>query len=297
MSEECEKITVYTATYNRKELLAKVYASLEAQTNKNFIWLVIDDGSEDGTCEVVAGWKENSDFEINYFFKENGGIHSVRNIVCDLIDTELYMSVDSDDYLVPNAIEVVLGTWNSLGSKKYAGMIALNMSSDGKVIGDMFPNLLSASYQEIHFKYRVKGDKSHILRRSIMAKVEKAPIYKNEKLVGESYRLIQIPDDHPFLIINKAIRVRDYIKGGYTASSKLIYFQNPNGLRDGFYKGILMTNYGISIKIKNYLGYIILSYILKDKYFMGKLPNKILGTVLKPIGRLIYLYLSYKYKK
>ncbi|MDO5573195.1 MAG: glycosyltransferase, partial [bacterium] len=40
-------LTVFTPTYNRRELLGRVYQSLLAQTDLNFIWLIVDDGSTD----------------------------------------------------------------------------------------------------------------------------------------------------------------------------------------------------------------------------------------------------------
>ena len=47
------KFTIFTPTYNRKKLLKKLYESLKKQTYKNFEWLIVDDGSTDGTKESV----------------------------------------------------------------------------------------------------------------------------------------------------------------------------------------------------------------------------------------------------
>lgn len=46
-------VTILTPTYNRKELLSKLYESLQLQKDKDFEWLIIDDGSTDGTSEVI----------------------------------------------------------------------------------------------------------------------------------------------------------------------------------------------------------------------------------------------------
>ena len=52
-----KKVTIFTPTYNRKYLLEKVYNSLKSQINKNFIWLIVDDGSNDGTREFIEKLK------------------------------------------------------------------------------------------------------------------------------------------------------------------------------------------------------------------------------------------------
>ena len=48
-----KSITVFTPTYNRAALLPRLYRSLQRQTCQDFIWMIIDDGSTDGTKELV----------------------------------------------------------------------------------------------------------------------------------------------------------------------------------------------------------------------------------------------------
>ena len=50
-------ITVVTPTYNRSSNLVDCYNSLLKQENKNFIWMIIDDGSTDDTKKIVKKWK------------------------------------------------------------------------------------------------------------------------------------------------------------------------------------------------------------------------------------------------
>jgi glycosyltransferase involved in cell wall biosynthesis len=72
------KFTVLTATYNRAHTLPDVYQSLCAQTFRDFEWVIIDDGSADGTRELVLSWKPS--FPIRYTWKQNGGKHTAVNI-------------------------------------------------------------------------------------------------------------------------------------------------------------------------------------------------------------------------
>lgn len=73
-------LTVFTPTYNRAYVLKQCYDSLCRQTCKDFVWLIVDDGSSDNTKEIVEKWmaKDNG-FEIRYVYKQNGGMHTGHN--------------------------------------------------------------------------------------------------------------------------------------------------------------------------------------------------------------------------
>jgi len=71
-----KKITIFTPTYNRRNLLGRLYESLKTQTNKNFVWLIVDDGSSDNTEEIINKYKKEKVVDIQYFYKENGGKHT-----------------------------------------------------------------------------------------------------------------------------------------------------------------------------------------------------------------------------
>ena len=134
-------ITVFTPTYNRAYCLHNGYEALCRQTLKDFIWLVVDDGSTDNTKELVEEWqKKDNGFEIQYLYKENGGLASGYNAAIAVMDTELSVCVDSDDYLADDAIEKVVKYWQANGSEKLAGIVGLDCTPDGEVIGDLLPN-------------------------------------------------------------------------------------------------------------------------------------------------------------
>ena len=100
-------ITVLTPAYNRGKLLQKLYKSLCDQDCKDFEWLIVDDGSSDGTEDYVKKMKETADFPISYYKKENGGKHTALNYAYQFIQTPLTFIVDSDDFLTADAISYV----------------------------------------------------------------------------------------------------------------------------------------------------------------------------------------------
>ncbi|MCD7808671.1 MAG: glycosyltransferase family 2 protein [Erysipelotrichaceae bacterium] len=135
-------ITVFTPTYNRAHTLYRTYESLCNQDCKDFIWLIIDDGSTDDTSNLVKHWQQNDNgFEIQYIYKENGGMHTAHNVAYENIHTELNMCIDSDDKLAIGAIAKIKGVWNVIKDKEYAGIIGLDADFEGNISGKDFSNL------------------------------------------------------------------------------------------------------------------------------------------------------------
>ena len=138
-------LTVFTPAYNRAQTLPRTYESLVRQDCKDFIWLIVDDGSTDQTKELVQKWQmEDAGFEIRYIYKPNGGMHTAHNIAYENIDTELNVCIDSDDCLAEGAIRKVLLMWQKVKYKDYAGIIGLDADLEGHIIGKNFPHGLKS---------------------------------------------------------------------------------------------------------------------------------------------------------
>lgn len=136
------RLTILTPTYNRGGVLPQLYDSLKKQTCKDFEWVIVDDGSKDNTQEVVKAWLSDSDFSIQYFFKENGGKHTALNYAVKKIESELTFIVDSDDTLTTDAVETVLRYHKRYEDEKnICGYAFLRAYPDGSVNGKEFvPN-------------------------------------------------------------------------------------------------------------------------------------------------------------
>src|SRR4051812_28952818 len=121
-----KKLTVFTPTYNRAYCLGNCYKSLVRQTCQDFIWLIIDDGSTDDTKELIEAWKKENKIEIKYVWQENRGMHGAHNTAYELIETELNVCIDSDDYMPDQAVEHIISTWNQYGGESVSGVIGLD---------------------------------------------------------------------------------------------------------------------------------------------------------------------------
>jgi glycosyltransferase involved in cell wall biosynthesis len=163
-------ISVFVPTYNRAHLLGRVFASLKAQSFKDFEWVIVDDGSRDNTAELVEGWQQTAPFTIQYLRKTNGGKHTAINPGVDMARGEFMVILDSDDWLAPNALERMLELWNAIPDKThYSGVVGLCAHPDGRVIGDRFPqDTFDSNAVELTHTHQIHGDKISLSRLDVM---------------------------------------------------------------------------------------------------------------------------------
>ena len=224
------KFTVFTPTFNRKELLEKLYKSLQKQTFKDFEGLIVDDGSTDGTKEKVKKFLCEKKLDIKYYFKENGGKQRVYNFATEKANGELFICLDSDDEYVENGLEIILKYW-----KKYeknadiAGMGYLSTYPNGGIIGSSFPEKEMISTQfEIYNKYGVKGDKGLMFRTEIIKKY-KFPVFEDEKFITEAVVYNRICEKYKMVYVNEKIEIKEYQEDGLTAKYNNLLLRNPKG--------------------------------------------------------------------
>lgn len=96
-------ISVIIPTYNREDLLPTAVESVINQTFKDWELIIVDDGSTDGTEELVK--KYLTDIRISYVKKENGGGAQTRNFGVSLAKRDFIVFLDSDDEAYPNWLE------------------------------------------------------------------------------------------------------------------------------------------------------------------------------------------------
>ena len=214
-------ITVCTPTYNRAHLLNKLYTSLKKQNYNSFQWIIVDDGSTDDTEAVVNEFIKENNINIRYIKKKNGGKHTALNIGIDNAEGELFWIVDSDDYIIDDALKYIWNKWCELkDNKDFAGLSALRGYENKKVIGTTVnEEYIDADVLTYRYKYRVLGDKSEIYRTDILKKY-KFPEYREEKFLTEAVVWNRIANDgYKIRWFNKVIYICEYLEGGLTNTS------------------------------------------------------------------------------
>ena len=219
--------TVFTATYNRAHTLPRVYHALAAQTFRDFEWLIIDDGSTDGTGDLVAGWQAEADFPIRYFWQPNGGKHIATNHGVAEARGTLFLTLDSDDECVPEALERFKYHWDSIPTEQcaqFSGVTALARNQYGNIVGSCFPHVLTDSESlEIHYKYGVTGEKWGFQCTDVMREFP-FPDLPGVGYLPESVVWYQIAAKYKTRFVNEVLRIyyqEDKSDGahGYTHSN------------------------------------------------------------------------------
>ena len=101
------KITVLTPTYNRKDTLLRTIQSIENQDFLDWEYIIVNDGSTDNTDEVVEQFMQTTKHPVLYIKKENGGVHTARNLGYKNAHGELLINLDSDDEMLPDALKII----------------------------------------------------------------------------------------------------------------------------------------------------------------------------------------------
>lgn len=297
-------ITVFTPAYNRADLLKRCYESMCRQTNKNFIWMIIDDGSTDNTKEVVDLWMlnnklNNNGFEIQYYYKENGGLHTAYNEAIEHIDTELCVCIDSDDYMPDNAVEIILDFWKKNGSNEYAGIVGLDYTIDNHVIGDLLPDKKSINLIDLLIgKYHIhNGDRTNVVRTELYKKVAPMISFKGERNFSPHYMHLQISKNYDFLVLNKNLRYVEYQADGMSNSIFKQYLNSPNSFIET--RKLYLSLPGISWKFKLRQSiHLVSSGIIANKMIevLKYIPSFGMTVLAVPCGLLLSKYIRIKAK-
>lgn len=287
-------LTVFTPTYNRADLLEKGYEALKRQISKDFLWIVIDDGSTDNTKEVVEKWQsECKDFEIKYVYKENGGMYTGYNKAIEIADTELCVCVDSDDYLTDDAIEKVVDLWKESGSDKYAGVVGLDCTEDGEIIGDALPNQKSVNLIDLLLgKYNIKnGDRKDFVRTDLYKSVAPMKEFPGEKDFNPHWMHIKISQNYDFLVLNEKLCVVEYQPDGMSNTIYRQYLRSPRSFREMRLLDMSLKGSSFKFKVKKTIHYVA-SCILAKEPCISASPLKALTVLLYPLGAMMAVYLK-----
>lgn len=226
---EEKKITIFTPTYNRGDLLNVLYESLLKQEYKNFEWLIVDDGSSDNTKDVVNQFISEKKIDIKYIFQKNGGKHRAINTGIKKATGDLFFIVDSDDYLTDDALITIIDKEKSIKESNLAGLCFLRGKDEKNMIGTASKEDNIDLLQFDRKKYGISGDKAEVFYTKILKKY-KFSEYENEKFLNECIVWNKIAfDGYKLRYFNKIIYICDYLENGLTKNIKNNLRKSPKG--------------------------------------------------------------------
>lgn len=290
-------ITIFTPTYNRQELLSRVYNSLCEQTNKNFEWIIVDDCSNDNT-EGYISTLTNNKFNIRFYkLKNNSGKHVAYNLAIDKACGDYFLCLDSDDYLKSNAIEII---------EEYV--------LDSKGIGVIFPQIQNnkidnSGWNKIDKKYIDVLDtnilygirETAIVIKTNILKKYHFPVFESngikEKFCPESVLYNRLVKEGKFLAVNKGFYVSEYQESGLSSKIRQTWLKNPKSVIEDLYlKYAVLSKYNIVNQIVRKLTCILElnAFCFKKKVNIFLVTPSTILSILFFLPGIIFSYYRYK---
>jgi len=226
-------ITIFIPAYNRAHTITRALDSVRMQTVGNWDILVVDDGSTDGTSDVVDRWSRHTGIGVRTIRQPHGGKHRAHNRALKEASGELFMTLDSDDVLKPEALAEVLAAWRSIPLDQrtlYAGVEGLCETSDGKLHGTPFPeDPFDSDHLEISGRYGVTGEKRNAIRLDVLLCFP-YPEISGEYHVRPSFIWKRLAHHYRFRFINRVLQIVDFSEGGLTRTASNRRLANAHGL-------------------------------------------------------------------
>lgn len=295
MSKQKPLVSVVTPVYNRAKLLKLCWESLAAQTDKDFEWIVVDDGSTDGSAETIKKLPDTG-FPVILVEKENGGKHTALNASHPYVSGQYVLILDSDDRLVETAIEQIREGWEKFCQREEIGIVTF---LKGRTVDD--PSCKAEDegipvdimrYQRTCFH---SSDCCEVIRSELFLKYP-FPVFEGERFISEGPLWNRVSFTHKCVYINRVIYLAEYLEGGLTRSGRALRIRNPKG-------GMFMAN--LNMNRKNFLKRRIKYGLLYTAYgFFAKAgiqemirqnDSKLLTVLCLPGGWLLYRYWKRKY--
>lgn len=291
------QLTIITPTYNRGSLLKNCYDSLRRQTDQDFEWIVVDDGSQDDTEAVVRSF-EPADFPVVYVKKENGGKHTALNASHPYIRGKYVLILDSDDHLTDTAVEQVRQGWQKWEDIGEVGMLTFLR---GKSVSDPLCTGPVAGTPVDIMRYKRNmihsSDCCEVIRTELF-KEYPFPVYPGERFMGEGVLWNRVALTHKCVYINDVIYICEYLEGGLTNSGRAMRIRNPRGGMLSAETSMHRKNYW-HLRIKNGLLYTCYGFFagMTPGAMLAQTGHKGIAALCMAPGYALYRYWKKKHMK
>jgi glycosyltransferase involved in cell wall biosynthesis len=291
--ESAPLITVLTPTYNRAHLLGRVYESLRAQTFPRFEWIIVDDGSQDDTETLVKSWIDKGELEILYRQQAKIGKLAAVNRGVELARGEFTTTVDSDDWLMPDALERLLAHWRAIPDTEkqaFSGIVGLCAYEDGRIVGDPFPSdPLDCDPAELTYVYGVTGDKHSLLRTAVLREFP-FPFEGASDPPGLVWNRMALKyrERH----VNEVVKFVEYQPGGLTDDSLKLQIREPLPMRQFFLEELRLPHrLSLGRRLRSYANYTRFSLHARVgvREQAREAPSTAAWVLIAPLGTLLYI--------
>lgn len=217
-------ITIFTPTYNRAHTLPRLYESLKNQTNKDFEWVIVDDGSEDQTKNLVEGFQNEKALNIRYIFKENGGKHTAFNLGVKEAKGKFFVNIDSDDYLVNSAVEKMHGLIKEIGNTAFVGFTFIRFSDSVSYNAQEYGE---KRWQKEPYSWEFWGEMQYCIKTEVLRQFP-FPVFPGERFCPESLILRRLEQKYDILYTDNVLAKGDYLEEGLTHHYYQLLVKNPH---------------------------------------------------------------------
>lgn len=299
MKNKSPSLSIITPSYNRGNMLKNCFESLRFQSNYDFEWIVVDDGSMDDTRSVMEYISnEHIPFEIRYIWKENGGKHTALNAAHPYIHGKYVLILDSDDTLTSDAVETVLNGWSKYDANADIGIVIfLKQLSDGTICARGKAEDIVIDVLNQKRICNVASDCCEVIRTELFKKYP-FPVFDGERFLAETSLWYRAGLDAKCVYINRPIYICEYLEGGLTKSGKKMRIRNCHG---GMYTSYLRMNQRCALKERIKAGLLYVCYGCFAKISIAEMLKKAKGcrcwTLMCLIpGTALYFYWKPLYK-
>lgn len=289
-----KELTIVTPTYNRAYTLQKAYNSLVDQTNKSFVWLIIDDGSEDNTEEIVRQFQKEKRIEIQYVKKKNGGKASALNLGLDIITTSFCACLDSDDWFPQDSVEKALVLLHEEeNNAKCCGVLSIRVRKNGNCKeSTLIPPKYKYINTDIIYEELRLSQEFMCFYKTNIARQYRFPVFPGEVFMPPSWFHQEICKNYVFRTSWDCLCLYEYLPDGLTKNKRKVIVKNPKGYT--LIKKISFANSkSLKRKFKNGIMYDCGAIIGKDKEWLQNAPYKMIAILSYPVALFVY-FLRFK---
>ena len=203
--------TVITPVYNRRSTIGRTMISVEKQTFSPIEYIIIDDGSTAPSDDLISEFMNSTRLPVMYIKKENGGVHTARNVGIDHANGKFLICIDSDDELVPDACQDFYDEWTRIPDEEKENVWqikALCIDQDGKMVSSPFPDdINSIEPQKAKAFFSMSSGEQLGCRSVQILKDNKFPEPRWVKFVNENNLWVYLESKYRSWGMNKVVRI------------------------------------------------------------------------------------------